>query len=63
MKITIIGAGNAGSACAFMAAEAGHKVRLLKTSNRVTHDEHFEAMVSNKGIYCVNTRIPHEIKK
>ena len=54
MKITIIGAGNAGSACAFMAAEAGHKVRLLKTSNRITHDEHFEAMVSNKGIYCVN---------
>ena len=54
MKITIIGAGNAGSACAFMAAEAGHKVRLLKTSNRVTHDEHFEEMVKNKGIYCVN---------
>ena len=54
MKITIIGAGNAGSACAFMAAEAGHQVRLLKTSNRVTHDEHFEAMISNNGIYCVN---------
>lgn len=54
MKITIVGAGNAGSACAFMAAEAGHKVRLLKTSNRITHDDHFEAMVRNKGIYCVN---------
>ncbi len=54
MKITIVGAGNAGSACAFMAAEAGHKVRLLKTSNRITHDEHFEAMVSNKGIYCID---------
>jgi glycerol-3-phosphate dehydrogenase len=36
MRITIIGAGNAGSACAFMAAEAGHKVRLLKTSNHIT---------------------------
>ncbi|MBE8168898.1 MAG: NAD(P)-binding domain-containing protein [Shewanella sp.] len=60
MKITIIGAGNAGSACAFMAAEAGHKVRLLKTSNRITHDEHFEAMVSNKGIYCIdNTKKGH----
>ena len=54
MIITIIGAGNAGSACAFMAAEAGHKVRLLKTSNRITHDDHFEAMVRNKGIYCID---------
>lgn len=54
MKITIIGAGNAGSACAFMAVEAGHKVTILKTSNHITHDEHFETMVQNKGIYCVN---------
>ncbi|SQH78205.1 NAD/NADP octopine/nopaline dehydrogenase [Shewanella benthica] len=60
MIITIIGAGNAGSACAFMAAEAGHKVRLLKTSNRITHDDHFEAMVRNKGIYCIdNTQKGH----
>jgi opine dehydrogenase len=60
MRIAIIGAGNAGSACAFMAAEAGHKVRLLKTSNRITHDDHFEAMVSNKGIYCIdNTKNGH----
>lgn len=60
MKITIIGAGNAGSACAFMAAEAGHKVSLLKTSNRVTHDAHFEAMMNNKGIYCIdNTQAGH----
>ena len=54
MRIAIIGAGNAGSACAFMAAEAGHKVRLLKTSNHITHDEHFEKMVENKGIYCID---------
>lgn len=60
MNITIIGAGNAGSACAFMAAEAGHKVRLLKTSNRITHDDHFETMVKNKGIYCIdNTKTGH----
>lgn len=60
MKITVIGAGNAGSACAFMAAEAGHKVTLLKTSNHITHEEHFEAMVENKGIYCVdNTKNGH----
>ena len=60
MKITIIGAGNAGSACAFMAAEAGHKVRLLKTSNRNTHDDHFETMVKNQGIYCIdNTKKGH----
>lgn len=60
MRITIIGAGNAGSACAFMAAEAGHKVRLLKTSNHITHDEHFESMVENKGIYCIdNTKTGH----
>jgi opine dehydrogenase len=25
-----------------MAAEAGHKVRLLKISNHITHDAHFE---------------------
>ena len=54
MKITVIGAGNAGSACAFMAAEAGHNVTLLKTSNQIAHDEHFETMVKNKGIYCVD---------
>ncbi len=54
MEIAIIGAGNAGSACAFMAAEAGHKVRLLKTSNHITHDDHFDAMVTNKGIYCID---------
>lgn len=54
MKVTIIGAGNAGSACAFMAAQAGHKVSLLKTSNRITHDEHFDAMVANKGVYCID---------
>lgn len=60
MKITIIGAGNAGSACAFMAAEAGHKVRLLKTSNRITHDDHFETMIKNGGIYCIdNTKKGH----
>lgn len=60
MNITIIGAGNAGSACAFMAAEAGHNVRLLKTSNRITHDDHFETMVKNKGIYCIdNTKTGH----
>ncbi len=60
MKITIIGAGNAGSACAFMAAAAGHKVRLLKTSNHITHDDHFETMVKNKGIYCIdNTQKGH----
>ncbi len=54
MKITIVGAGNAGSACAFMAAEAGHKVRLLKTSNHIAHDEHFESMVRNRGIFCID---------
>lgn len=60
MNITIVGAGNAGSACAFMAAEAGHKVSILKTSNRITHDDHFEAMVSNKGVYCIdNTKTGH----
>ncbi|AGH81376.1 hypothetical protein PCNPT3_07190 [Psychromonas sp. CNPT3] len=60
MKITIIGAGNAGSACAFMAAEAGHQVSLLKTSKHITHDEHFETMIRNKGIYCIdNTKKGH----
>jgi len=54
MEITIVGVGNAGSAGAFMAAEAGHKVRLLKTSNNIVHDEHFESIVKNKGIFCID---------
>jgi len=55
MRIAIIGAGNAGSACAFIAAEAGHKVRLLKTSNHITHDEHFEKMAVLSALNCEPT--------
>jgi opine dehydrogenase len=55
--ITIVGAGNAGSANAFVAAENGHEVRVLKTTTGTGHDEHFEAMQANGGLWGIdNTR-------
>lgn len=57
MIITVIGAGNAGSANAFVAAENGHEVRILKTTTGAANDEHFEAMRRNGGIWGIdNTR-------
>lgn len=53
MIITIIGAGNAGCAHAALLAEKGHSVRLLKTSHSM-HDEHFELLVRQGGIHCVD---------
>ncbi len=57
MIVTIVGAGNAGSGNAFVAAENGHEVRILKTSRGVSHDAHFEAMRKNGGLWGIdNTR-------
>ena len=51
MIVTIVGAGNAGSGNAFVAAENGHEVRILKTSRGVSRDEHFDAMRDNGGLW------------
>ena len=51
MIVTIVGAGNAGSGNAFVAAENGHEVRILKTSRGVSRDEHFEAMREAGGLW------------
>ncbi len=51
MIITIVGAGNSGCANAFVAAEAGDEVRILKTTKGIGHDEHFETMRENGGLW------------
>lgn len=60
MNITIVGSGNSGCAHAFCLAKAGHKVSLLKTSHAL-HDENFEALRCQRGIYGIdNTQIVKE---
>ncbi|MGH0632174.1 NAD/NADP octopine/nopaline dehydrogenase family protein [Bacillus pacificus] len=46
MKITIVGAGNGGSAIAADLTLKGHEVTLLKTSNGI-HNEHFNTILNN----------------
>jgi opine dehydrogenase len=50
MKITIIGAGNAGCAHAAKLSKDGHEVRLLKTSHSL-HDSNFEKIEQSGGIH------------
>ena len=45
MKITIVGAGNAGCAHACKLTESGHEVTLLKTST-VMHNENFSKILA-----------------
>ncbi len=54
MIITIVGAGNSGCANAFIAAENGHDVRILKTTKGTTHDKHFETMQKNGGLWAID---------
>jgi opine dehydrogenase len=54
MVITIVGAGNAGSGNAFVAAENGHDVRVLKTTTGKKNDEHFAAMEANGGLWGID---------
>lgn len=46
MKITVVGAGNAGTTIAADLSLKGHKVTLLKTSNSI-HNENFNHIISN----------------
>jgi len=52
--ITIVGAGNSGSANAYAAAEAGHEVRVLETVSGIGLDGHFDTMCQNGGIWGID---------
>ncbi len=56
MKITIIGAGNAGTTVAADLTRKGHTVTLVKTSNKL-HNENWEALVKNQEV------IVHELEE
>ncbi len=49
MKVTIVGAGNAGLSHAAMIAKRGHLVTIVKTT-RLMHDDSFDMLSKNKRI-------------
>ena len=53
MKISILGAGNAGCAVAADLTLHGHEVTLIKTSHAM-HDDNFEYLVQNNGSMTLN---------
>jgi opine dehydrogenase len=53
MKISILGAGNAGSAVAADLSMKGHEVTLIKTSHSM-HDDNFNYLVENNGKMTLN---------
>jgi opine dehydrogenase len=53
MKVTVVGAGNAGCAHAFRLAQYGHEVSLLKTSHSL-HDENFEHICRTLTLTCID---------
>ena len=48
MKISILGAGNGGTAVAAELSLRGHEVTLIKTSHAM-HDENFKYLLENNG--------------
>lgn len=61
MNITIVGSGNAGCAHAFCLSKLGHSVTLLKTSKGI-HDENFEVIKQQDGIYGIDSTIKESQK-
>ncbi len=53
MKISILGAGNAGSAVAADLSMKGHEVTLIKTSHSM-HDDNYNYLIENKGKMTLN---------
>lgn len=53
MKISILGAGNAGSAVAADLSMKGHEVTLIKTSHSM-HDDNYNYLVENNGKMTLN---------
>jgi len=53
MNISILGAGNGGTAVAAELSMRGHEVSLIKTSNSM-HDENFNYLLENKGTVKIN---------
>jgi len=49
MKISVLGAGNGGTAVAAELSLRGHEVTLVKTSNSM-HDDNFEYLLKNGGV-------------
>lgn len=60
MKITIIGAGNAGTTVAADLALKGHEVTLLKTSNKL-HNEHFSELLKKQQIIMTENGETHTV--
>jgi len=52
MNISILGAGNGGTAVAAELSLRGHEVTLIKTS-RAVHDENFNYLIENDGRVCL----------
>jgi len=61
-KITIVGSGNSGCAHAFCLALDGHQVTLFKTSHSL-HDDNFDRIYSQKGIYGIDSTKPTESER
>lgn len=52
MKISILGAGNAGCAAACDLTLKGHEIKLIKTSNSI-HNDNFKYLKDNDGEICI----------